>query len=301
LALAVALLFCALAVRHNAGAAVLPLVLWVPFIWGDIAGHAPAAGWQRLIAGLAVFALLAAGIVLLNRRLANGGRLFPAQQLLLHDLAAISVATGELRLPASLRTEGPRTLEALTCLYTAESCAPLFSAADGACPTRIEKIVDPGRMADLEAEWLRAVSSEPVAYLVHRWSVFREQFAIMRDRVCYPLHVRNDGTTLIRFSGTPLYDPALRFFSAVAYRTPFFRGWVYLAVAAAVLAAVGIRGPAPVVVLASSGLLYGLAYLAIGSACPFRLHWWSVVAALTALVVALSGTRRAAGSTVPLS
>jgi hypothetical protein len=292
LAFGVAVLFCACAIRHNAGAAVLPLALWVPVIWCEITGHAPAAGWQRLIVGLVLFALLAVGAVALNRGLVTGGRLFPAQQLYLHDLAAISVATGEVRMPGSLRMDGPRTLEAMTCLYTAESCAPLFSAAGGACPTRIEKITDPDRMADLEAEWRQAVLSEPRAYLGHRWAVFREQFAITRDRVCYPLHVRNDGTTLIAFDGTLLYDPALRLFSVAAYWTPLFRGWAYLALAAALLVGAGRRGSVPLVVLASSGLVYGLAYFAIGSACPFRLHWWSVVSALTTLVLAVSHRRR---------
>lgn len=286
LAAALPLLFGALAVRHNAAAAVLPLALWTPFIWRDAIGHRPSAAWKLLAAGLALLALLATATVALNRRLANGGRLYPAQQLFLHDLAGISVASGHLYFPASLRTDGALTLESLRCVYTPESVAPLFGA-DTSCPLRVVKIVDAPRMADLEAQWLDAVVSEPRAYLMHRWSVFREQFGLSGNRVCYPLHVRSDGTSLIAFTAAPLYEPALRLFAAVAYGTPFFRGSVYLVLAGVVAAVAAARGGQAGFVLAASGLLYGIAYLAIGSSCAFRLHWWSIVAALTAFVVTI--------------
>jgi hypothetical protein len=149
-------------------------------------------------------------------------------------------------------------------------------------------------MADLRAEWLRTVLSEPRAYLNHRWNVFREQFAIGIDRVCYPLHVGHDSKEVgFEFSPMPLYRPVLRLSALVAYGTPLFRGWVYLLLASAVLlVALRVGRPAPVVVLTGSGLLYGLGYLAVGSACAFRLHWWTLVSALTAVIVLLGTMQR---------
>lgn len=292
LLIALPLLWCAGAWRHNAAAAVLPLALWVPFIWHRIAmPQRRAAALPLLAAGLTLFVLLSGAAYLGTRLLTNGGRLYPLQQVLIHDLVAISVATGELHLPASLRTEGPLTLEGLRCVYTPESVGPLYGADERSCPLRIKKLVDAARMRDLQVEWLRAVVSEPRAYLAHRWNVFREQFAIGVDRVCYPVHVGQDAKEVgVEFSPTPLYRPALRLFGFAAYRTPLFRGWVYLLVASAVLL-VGLRagGAAPAMVLAGSGLLYGLGYLVVGSACPFRLHWWTLVSALTALVVLVGG------------
>jgi hypothetical protein len=296
LVLALPLLFYAATLRHNAAFAVLPLVLWVPFIGQEVAhGARRRPRWQLLFAGVTLFALLNGSAVAVNRMLANGGRLYPSQQVLLHDLAAISVASGQIRLPASLRTEnGPPTVEGLACVYTPDSAVALFSGNDGACPLRVVKILDPVRMADLVAEWTSAVRSQPGAYLAHRWKAFRGQFAIGRERVCYPLQVGIDPNEMgLRFSGTPLYRPALKLLTAAAYRTPLFRGWMYLALAGVLLLWAGRRrGSAPALALGASGILYGLSYLAVSTSCDFRLHWWCVVAALTLLVVAAGTARR---------
>jgi hypothetical protein len=293
---AMPLLIGAAAWRHNAAAAVLPMVLWIPFIWTSIGLRRIFARWRLVTAGLVLFVALSGVTLMLNRGLTNAGRLYPAQQLLLHDLVAISARTGRIYLPASLRTAGEPTIDALRCIYSPASCGLLFDANDGTCPLRIVKITDSQRMADLSSTWLRAVLAEPRAYVAHRWDVFREQFAIGVDRVCYPLHVGEDPDALGNpFRPSPLYRPLLKLHTMAAYGTPLFRGWIYLVVlAVALLIATLRRGPMPLVVLSSSGLLYGLTYLAVGSACPFRLHWWCIVAALTAPLVAASrdaGTR----------
>jgi hypothetical protein len=301
LLLAVPLLICAAAWRHNAAAAILPMALWIPFIWTSIGAPRQRASYGRLAAaGLALFVVFSGVTLVMNRSLTNAGRQYPAQQLLLYDLVAISARTGHVYLPASLRSDGEPTIDALRCVYSPQSVGPLFDANAGACPLRIVKITDSQRMADLSSTWLRAIIAEPRAYLAHRWDVFREQFAIGVDRVCYPLHVGQDPDELGNpFQPSRLYRPLLKLHTKVAYGTPLFRGWIYLVVlGAALLLAALRRGPIPVIVLAASGLLYGLTYLAVGSACPFRLHWWSVVAALTVLLVAVrrQETRKLHGS-----
>jgi hypothetical protein len=286
----VALLACAAAWRHNGIIAVLPLAFWVPFIaWRD--RRDPR--WLRPLAGVALFALLTAGVLILNRALAIGGRLFPAQQLLIHDLAGISVESGRVRLPVWLRTEGPVTLEALRCVYTPGNVSDLFSAKRGSCPLRISKIFTAERLRVLRRDWLRTVAREPRAYLAHRWAVFREQFAIGTERVCVPLHVHRSPDDLgLQFAPTRLYEPLLMLHARAAYDSPLFRGWWYLMVLVAVLVMSVRASVVPAAVLASSGLVYGLAYLIVGSACPFRLHWWCVVAACAAVFVLAAGTRR---------
>lgn len=294
LLLAAPLLICAAAWRHNAAAAILPMALWMPFIWTSIGTPRQRLSHSRLAAaGLALFVVLGGVTLVVNRILTNAGRQYPAQQLFLHDLVAISARTGQVYLPGSLRTVGEPTLDALRCIYSPTSCALLFDANDGTCPLRIVKITDSQRMVDLSSTWLRAIIAEPRAYLAHRWDVFREQFAIGIERVCYPLHVGQDPDELGNpFQPSPLYRPLLKLHTMVAYGTPLFRGWIYLVFLLTALSISALRrGPIPVVVLAASGLLYGLTYLAVGSACPFRLHWWSIVAALTVPLVAAGGAR----------
>lgn len=288
LCLSVPFLLYGFALRHNAAPAVFPLVLWVPFIWRP-AGQSqrPTARRQLLLAGLTLFVLLGGTVLALNRLLTNGQRLYPTQQVLLHDLTAISVKTGQLYLPTSLKTNQPPTIEGLACLYTLHNAVALFSGNHDTCELRIKKIVNPKRMADLEAEWVSTVLSHPGAYLEHRWNVFREQFAFDRARVCYPLQRDTAPNPLgIKFSGSLLFQPIQKLLAVAAYQTPLFRGWIYLTLLGTlVVAAVWGRNQTPLLVLSASGLFYGCAYLMVSTGCDFRFHWWSVVAALMGLVI----------------
>ena len=116
-----------------------------------------------------------------------------------------------------------------------------------------------------------------------------------RPRVCYPLNTTAQSRKLgLEYAFTPLQRPAERVLAAFAYRTPMFRGWLYLALIAAVLLVAG-RGPGrtPLLVLGASGLLYGLAYFVVSTECAFRMNWWFIVAALVSVIVALGLTNKA--------
>jgi hypothetical protein len=291
---ALPLVVYAAALRHNAAAAILPLALWAPFIWRGIAWPGRAVPrWQLLGVGLALFALLGGAAVAINATL-TAKRLFPAQLVLLHDLAGMSLESDQLLFPASLRTHnGPLTLDAIRCSYSPDNGSLLFSGTRGGCPQRIVKITDAGRMADVQAAWWRAMLSRPRAYLAHRWRVFSGQLGLGRERVCYPFNAGDDPRLGVAFAGPPLYQSALALHTAAAYRTPLFRGWIYLVLlAAAMTVVVWRRGPVPALVLAASGLCFGLAYLIVSPACAFRYNWWTVVAALTTVPV-LAGHRPA--------
>jgi len=292
LALALPFLVYALALRYNAAPAVLPLALWIPFLSDGDRGVPHPNPRRAAVGGLLLFILLAGAAAGLNRLLTNGSRQYPAQTIMEHDLVAISVATGQLYLPASQRTNaGPPTLDAVRCLYEPNDGSALFGTPTEKCPLRLAKIVNAGAMADLEAEWARTVSRHPLMYLAHRWRVFRGQLALDDARVCYPLHVGIDRNDLgLTFSGSPLYAPAMRVLTAAAYRTPLYRAWIYVVLTVALLIARGRKRPA-VLALGSSGLLYTLSAFVGSVACDFRYNWWSIVAALVLLVVAASPPR----------
>jgi hypothetical protein len=288
LCLSMPFLLYGFALRHNAAPAVFPLVLWIPSIWQQVGqSQRPTTRRQLLLTGLMLFVLLGGTVLALNRLLTNGQRLYPTQQVLLHDLTAISVKTGQLHLPTSLKTNQPPTIEGLACLYTWHSAVALFSGNRDTCALRIKKIVDPPRMADLEAKWISTIFSHPGAYLEHRWNVFREQFAFDRARVCYPLQGGTAPNPLgIEFTGSLLFQSVQQLLTVAAYQTPLFRGWIYLTLTGMlVMIAVWGRNQAPLLVLSASGLFYSLAYLIVSTGCDFRFHWWSVVAAVVGLVV----------------
>jgi hypothetical protein len=87
--------------------------------------------------------------------------------------------------------------------------------------------------------------------------------------------------------------------AALAYETPLYRGWLYLVLIGLLLPAarwLKQSNVASALVLGSSGLVYGLTELAVSTSCDFRLHWWTVVAAVLLLSmiirsVALNWTR----------
>lgn len=290
-------LFYGFAVRHNAAPAVLPLAVWAGVIAARLLsrqGQPPV--WPGLLIGLAVFASLGGLVQVVNRALSDGNHTYPSQQVILHDLTAISLSTGTIYLPEELvLRDGPITLDKLACVYSPEQAWRVYNGNQERCSFRLKKVGDDRRFASVIGLWLTAVSRHPAAYLEHRWSVFREQFALTRDRVCYPLQIGLDPDLPgFEFRRSPLYDPALKATTAVAYLTPLFRGWVYLGLAAA-LVLLGPKLPPsdrwPALVLGSSGLAYGLSHLVVSPGCEFRYHWWLVVAALVVLGLSLARLR----------
>jgi hypothetical protein len=278
----------AIALRYNAAVAVLPLALWAGFIARRDLASSRSAFLRSTALGLLVFILLA-GIALASNRWLTTRRQYPLQQILMHDLIAISVGTGTIRLPASTRmTYEPATLDDFRCLYVPDNAVAAYSAKDDACRVRIHKLTSPQPMADLEAMWADTVWREPRIYLAHRWHALAEQFAWQRPRVCYPLNSGFEVQQLrLGYTYSPLQVPAERALARFAYATPLFRGWIYFVVLAAVTVVAG-RGPgrAPLRALGASGLAYGLAYFFVSTTCSYRMNWWYMVAALVSLIVA---------------
>src|SRR5215208_1307180 len=74
--------------------------------------------WFSLIPGVALFAALCVATLATNTLLTAGRSLYPAQQIMIHDLVAISVQSQRSWIPASLESlTGPATAENLGCVY----------------------------------------------------------------------------------------------------------------------------------------------------------------------------------------
>jgi hypothetical protein len=288
---AIVALFYSFGLRYNAAPAVLPLSLWAGFIGVRLLRPGcPPSRRAGLAAGAAVFVLLAMLVAGANHLLVGDRRLYPAQQVMVHDLIAISLGTGVPRFPASLRADGPMTLDNLRCVYQTSKGTVAFQGRSYGCELEVFKITDQPRMADLQRTWLAAGADEPWIYLQHRVAVLRGQLALDAERVCYPLQLRPDPNSLgIEDRPTRLLSLAEQVLPRFAYETPLYRGWLYVALLLAVLvgSVLARRRIAPAgLALGASGLLFAVSYLPAATACDFRFNWWIVVAALVLPVTA---------------
>ena len=288
LVLAVPALFYAVAVRHNAFVAAAPLLLW----FGLIA----ARPRRRLLVVATVSAALALSFFALSYwisyGLLNARHTHPVQQILIHDLAAVSIATERYQLPAFMKEGGqPSTVDELGDVYSPQLIDPLF-CCDDTVP-RFNLIYDERRFDELARTWLRVIPQNWKSYLAHRAEAFRLQFAIGEEAVCFPFQRGTDPNALgLKFQHSPLNTRVTELMARFE-NSLLFRGWFYLAVSAAGLVLSLFRRGLPRragAALAASGLLYGAAYFFIGTTCDFRMAWWTAVSAIVLPAVVFGTT-----------
>ena len=282
------LLTYGVAVRHNAPPAALPIGLlagalalrrW-PWLGNTMPRVPPAA--KALALGLLITGSCVLAGRMANRALARGRESHPVQQILLHDVLAVSIATGTPLLPRYF-TNGDTSTNLLRRLYTPNE-VPMFCC--GSTPLRLGTTTS-RQLAELRTSWRRALALAPVAYLKHRLAVLASLDGVGRPTVCLPFWtgiVPNDmGLT---YHGNRIQARWARLLERVE-DSVMFRGWFVTAllVLLAVLAGWHLGLPHPATVLALSGLLYELPYLFVATTCDFRMHWWSSVAAACAAVL----------------
>jgi len=292
LLLALPPLFYGFAVRHNAVVAVAPLSVWFGLLLARLCG---LGSRRKALAATAAAAALLAGFAGLRGWVTYGvlraRRTYPVQQILIHDLAAVSIATRSYQLPEFLSEAGqPSTVEELEDVYSPDLIDPLF-CCDDTVP-RFYILSDAGRFDLLLRTWLRVIPRNPKAYLPHRARAFKRQFGIGGPEVCFPFQQGSDPNALrITFQPGRLNQWMTAFMSWFKNGI-LFRGWFYLLGAASGLGLAvrseGVRRRASVA-LAASGLAYAGAYFFVGTTCDFRMAWWTVVSTL-ALPVVLAGS-----------
>jgi hypothetical protein len=287
LVLAVPALFYAFGVRHNAVIAVAPLVVWFGLI---------AARPRRRLLAATVSATLTLSFFALsswiNYGLLNARHSYPTQQILVHDLAAVSIATKHYQLPEFMKEGGqPSTMDELGDVYTPQLIDPLF-CCDDTVP-RFNLTYDKRRFDELAKTWARVIPHNLKPYLAHRAEAFRLQLAIGEKDVCFPFQSGTDPNPLgLRFQHSPLNTRVTEFLTRFE-NSLLFRGWFYLAVSAAGLLLSLIRRGSirrAAMALAASGFLYGAAYFFIGTTCDFRMAWWTAVSAIVLPAAFLGGT-----------
>jgi len=274
---ALAALFYATALRHNANTATLPLIIAAVSLL--LVERQPQPS-KRVNIALGV--LLAAFLMVLNAGVSNlltGAKsVAPLQSNFLHDLVGISRATNEPLLPESFQAEYPHADEGkLRSLFRVESSDPIVY--DGPVKPTYNRMV----VSDLRRAWLKAVLHHPWIWFKHRVRLFQVMIGLTRERVYYPYHSQIDTNDL----GLVLHPSALRtvVFGALEHGLSdslLYRGWAYLLFAIVVFAHALWRRRVDMLVgaLFASIFLYLLPFLLLAPAPDFRYIFWPVLGSL---------------------
>jgi len=275
------LLLClfAAALRFNAVPAILPIAIWL----------LPASLWKmrgRGAAGLiALLAVLFAAMPLTNRLV--GAKPSDVQlSLIIFDLGGITEHTHENQFPP-LGLKNPVAINHRC--YVPARWDPYSWWVDP-CPIIFEGVRESFARHHINPRlfWLRAILHHPVAYAEHRlahWNI-NARF-LVKDEIERPVQVAAPPNDLgLGFTA----NSVVRIVDKVAVTSgssPL--GWpcVWMAMLAGLLwAAWGRRIPTAALVLAWSGLLYGLSYSVLSVASDLRYYLWTMVAGAIALVLA---------------
>ncbi len=264
-----AVLFLALAARHNTLIAAAPLVFGL-----DRGRH-----WRAFFfLALTWFATERATSAIIGTHTTH-----PGQQFLIHDLVGLSLAEDRVLLPAGV------------CRMPANECLAQWREAydpRGANSVTFENstialVHEASQMRALQAAWLGAVVRHPLRYLDQRWALFATLVDLQsatRKKLFDGIYPNLLG---LLFEPLPLHRYSVRYTNGFL-NTPIFALWPYLTLS--LLGAVFIRRRAPKMV-ALSGALYLCADFVIAPSPLFRYGLWSIVALWAAVVLLLSPPR----------
>lgn len=304
---ALLMLAVACACRHNALSAALPLLAWLG--WRMTASGQRSNVWASAARGACMTAVLTVMVM----AAAYAPNYAPGVQrtkavwsvVALWDLSAVSIASGKLLIPSGfvLPDTSIAELEAHiddytnTTVFNSGMLIPTL-AADFA-PSDIDR---------LRQRWLSLPFAYPEAYLRHRLRLAELLFGL--DNAALPDHqVLSMGYTPLE--GNPPVVVAPRPAREALYRWlqarvdgPMFMGWIYLAVAAALVAMVALRRSAMsgrqllAAVTALSALGYALPLAVISGSAEFRYLAWPIQATFLALALFWAAPRMA-GHKIP--
>lgn len=286
----VPLMFYASGARLNAATATLPLAIWSGLIacrlFPNLRVRVRAGRILPAAVGVVYLFVLLFAVNLTTKALTGGQTLFPYQQILLHDLAAISKATGQSQFPSYLAEADGFSVERVAETYKPCSVNSLIYSKNP--PLKITTNAE--QVAELRARWRAVVFADPTTYLKQRAALFACLTGFNTEEgwmtffpatgLNNPRPIKSPMNALTRL----LTDYFFWFSSSV-----LFRGFFWLLLSAGVIyLSLRLRLDKelePAFVLASSGLLYGLGYFFYSPSSEFRYLWWTAVAASAATVL----------------
>ncbi len=270
-------------VRHNAPSAVIPF--WIVLALVALRHLKKKTSLRNV--GLVSLGMLALGSLSYKTfeiLFLKPERSFFVQNLLLHDLAALSAHKQQLLIPEPHRDPGC-TLESLSATYSGDQrCYDSFFY--GKYP--LKRVLTKEATDSLVRLWIKEVPSSPLAYLRHRWTFFVATLG-WDQGLCraHPIVYLYDS----RVPTTRSFDMRVQaqiLFAWLEKWTLLFTPWAYLAVSMGLFVA-GLKSKASiarnlVLLSSSSGALYFLPYFFVSVCCDFRYSWWTALSALLASI-----------------
>lgn len=299
--MALLMLALATAFRFNAITGVLPLWAWLAWriarvpvgsTRAESARMTPRAARTRLVAALLSLPVLLA-LAALPDRLGPVRHVTVWPIMALWDLAAVSIDTGRMVIPAPFLKPGA-TVDDLERDFRPTVNVPSF--VTGTIRFHYEMDVPAGDLATLREAWLTLPLREPQAWARHRLRLSAYLFGFRNDELADTQVLMPD---LVAYQDNPLLAMApsrVREGLVAAWHRwvdgPFFMGWCYALLAAGVLVAAAWRRRAAAAALSASGLAMVVPLVPLATAADFRYLLWLVVASLLALVLLVSPAPR---------
>lgn len=294
--LAVLPLSYAIAVRHNAAAAAVPLL----YVMVSRASGAPRSATARAGVTLA----LVAGAIGASAFLARQVVVMPMPawtSTAIWDLSAASVASERMLLPDGMR--GPSlTVEELRPLVNADTSMDILTGTKSGVNPGVDSPLPPQVERELLAAWARLPFTHTAAWLRHRaavaWSLLGPQ---RRDKweslFIIPRVIQYADNPPMKVNDTRL-NALLLEWSRSARETPLFMPLTYLLLAVAGVA-LSLRprfgGDRPLIAaLAASAWAHALPLVLIVPAAELRYLLWPMMAGLLAFLLSLDAAGPAA-------
>jgi hypothetical protein len=292
---AYALLFLAVTLRHNAAAAVFPLLVYMEYLRTVDTDRAVGKPMRTMGIALFVAFIFQFATAMLERTVDQPRTMFAATAQ--WDLAAISLDVSEILLPS--KTHGPGlTLDDLRQAFEPFTNTSLFARTRAGMMQPYLAPADPLN-GEIRRAWIDAVLAHPREYLAHRWRLTRALFGSKSRDWPYGL-VYFDGA--YQFDGNPPVTPnttsahawCLRLFDAIR-DSVLLSTWPYLCLGLVALALAwrrrhrADRGPAFAVL--ASGLLYAAPLPLVAPAAELRYTGWICLAALLGAALVLAPPR----------
>ena len=283
--------------RHNAVAAVFGIAMWVVHQFGVRASDRRWKETLQVVGGAAAITVLVYIASATISGVLTDHRSHFWQALAIYDVAGVSVNTNQNMFPPDSGVLRDTTrLEDIDTVYTSRSLLPLYREicdGDNVCRASVFIRTEDDRELDALGDlWLTTVTSQPGAYLEHRWDVFRHVLGLTPDPVWVPIYslkIRENDLGL-QFQESPLNDLVTDVVLKLS-ETPLYRIWVY---GIALTAALGLglwnwqrSRDIAVVAIASSGWLYLVGYFFVAPSPDFRYNVWGIEALLLVGTLAL--------------
>jgi hypothetical protein len=301
LALALPALFYAAALRLNALPAVLPLAAW----WGWLALGDDHATWMRcMFATLALCVLLSLGVAAINARVERHVPVWTS--LAQWDLAALSIASGEMLLPDFMIGPGLDVAE-LAQAFRPWSNTPMLQNTRHGMRDPFASDYTAGELSSLRHAWLSAIARHPRAWLAHRWRLSRALFgthdaAWPRELIYVDDEFQYRDNPAVARNASGLHRMLMRAAASLSV-TPLLAGWPYALIG-------GIAAPfawrrrrrnagAIALTLLASAWLYALTLVALAPAAELRYLGWTSLASLLAAACAWLAENGRADKLVP--